>query len=546
MQRQNVCLLLSTAFGNPEANWNESYSDEANTAIIERKYLSVPYGLYRVAHFSRKKCDNVEFVVMDPLLDGIQAIDTFILTHSPIVIGFSPVRLIFGADREFMEHVHETASHLHNKPVFVVGGVDAASMQEELFKFIPWVNQIIAGYGEVALPQLLNLISLDEKKRQWSLQDSNQSILQAKSITSDEFHEFSSYSGSDIPYHRYWLSNEHLNPGIRPKRLVRIHSTSFCPFTCSFCAHQEYVKTIHGRSLFALDSDELIKICLDVIEIGGEGIYFNDDEMFSMKRRVSDFLFKVVQAKVEGLISKSFVFQGQTRVTSVDEEILDLAGKAGFQYISFGIESFDDRALSGPDLRKHFTSHEAVEGLKMSLKHIPITNANLILLYPTCTLESLALTISTTFDLLKYSLKSQNHLSINPYLTIEAYPGAPVNGHAIEAGYPCDYHVVYDSLGNEYRMPIRWLPQQMELRNIVEGYEDCNSLFQQRLAQVMREWTVSPEWPARVIPRTIGIQALANFEVIRRCLGEEKFLPDLDFEGLARRLILNKTQVYQV
>jgi radical SAM superfamily enzyme YgiQ (UPF0313 family) len=483
---------------------------------------------------------------MDPLLDGIQAIDTFILQYEPIVIGFSPVRLIFGADREFMEHVYEIARRLANRPLFVVGGVDAASMQAELFKFMPWINQVIAGYGEIALPQLLNSIKLDKHVRQWVLDSSDHGIFQAKSITSEEFHEFSSYAGTDIPYNRYWLSNEDLNAGIRPKRLARIHSTSFCPFTCSFCAHQEYVKTIHGRSLFALDADELVKICLDVIEIGAEGIYFNDDEMFSLKKRVADFLLKVIQAKDEGVISKDFVFQGQTRVTSVDKEILNLAAKAGFQYVSFGIESFDDQALSGPDLRKHFTSREAIEGLNLSLNHIPITNANLILLYPSCTFNSLALTINTTFDLLKHSLKSPNHLSINPYLTIEAYPGAPVNEYAMAAGYSCDYHIVYDHQGSEYRMPVRWLPQQMELRNIIREDGNRKSLFQENLTQVMREWTTSPGWPKRIIPRTIGIQALANFETIRRCLGERSFLPDLDFEGLALNLILHKTPAYQV
>src|SRR5258706_14047606 len=98
-------VLLASAYDRVEPTGQTSYHDGST---IKKKFLSTPLGLYRVAAFTEEACGTeVKVQVMDPMLHGMDAITQFIRTQRPVLIGFSPIRILFGGDRRFMEQVYQ-------------------------------------------------------------------------------------------------------------------------------------------------------------------------------------------------------------------------------------------------------------------------------------------------------------------------------------------------------------------------------------------------------------------------------------------------------
>ena len=116
--------------------------------------------------------------------------------------------------------------------------------------------------------------------------------------------------------------------------------------------------------------------------------------MFGTHNNAVDILKKIIEMKENGEIPKTIKFFGQTRVDHVTSEIIEYMKKAGFMFLSFGVESFSDVSLQSPDINKKVKAQDAVDSVKISLEaKIPITNINLILLHPTIKKSSFITTI---------------------------------------------------------------------------------------------------------------------------------------------------------
>jgi radical SAM superfamily enzyme YgiQ (UPF0313 family) len=118
-------------------------------------------------------------------------------------------------------------------------------------------------------------------------------------------------------------------------KLSSILSTRGCPFNCIFC-HNSW-RGLPVRMNSAKWIIEEIKELQN--RYGTKAIFFMDDDFLFNKQRIRDFCRLY---KEEGL---KIIWGCQTRVTSVDEEILKLLKEANCKQITFGIESGNQRVL---------------------------------------------------------------------------------------------------------------------------------------------------------------------------------------------------------
>jgi len=119
----------------------------------------------------------------------------------------------------------------------------------------------------------------------------------------------------------------------RLKNFTILTTIKGCPHNCSFCAIAPL--PYYERNI-DLVIKELIQ-CKEKYDIKEIEIF--DANFTANRKRTLDFCNKVIENGLD------FVFACRSRIDTVDEELLDLMKKAGFERIYFGIESPSKKTL---------------------------------------------------------------------------------------------------------------------------------------------------------------------------------------------------------
>ena len=554
--------LLGTAMVRAEPIKKDDYFN----GKIQKKYLSPPFGVYRLERFlyenfrreiaqGRLMVDvidpSLEYVAEGRSLNGV--FDT-LQKGGYDLIGFSPIRVLLGEDLLFMNRVHEVTGGLSKRPIYIAGGNEASLNSKVVLKTMPWLDYNISGLGEPVLHQMVR-IAFDAKQNQRGIQAndfqgipgliySREGEVKKNTFTRidhEGFNSFADYYGENIPYQRYWKHNHSIGPvdttfaGTRIET-ARIFTRNFCAVNCTFCSQSVFGRQVYTGKGSSLSVDKIARMIRRAYEVqGAKGIYFNDDDMFGSKENAKAILNRIIQLKRDGVIPQNMIFHGQTRVDMVDEEILKLIKEAGFLFLSYGVESLSDESLQGKDLRKHFTAAEAENSVRMALRaKVPITNMNLILFHPTVKREAFITTVQKTVDLLKVSIAEGARLSVNSFPLIEAYAGALINEVAAREGWPVTRDTAVTENGN-FEYVVSYLPIDPEMRRVVED-DRLMKEFNEILARLVKD----KRWPSVTVSRSIGINSLVMFMAAYKLLNvgsNESSVKAEDMEDLIWSLI---------
>ncbi|KAH3743680.1 B12-binding radical SAM domain protein [Pelomyxa schiedti] len=314
------------------------------------------------------------------------------------------------------------------------------------------------------------------------------------SISKEEFLSLAKYSGAEIPYRLYWrLAESVLSPTSEFVHTVRLYTTSFCPHRCTFCTAQRFGWQFYTAP-HSLDPEEIAQLICSITS-ESSAVYFNDDDFLLSPTRASNLFSALIRAKQAGTVPGNLMLIGQTRVSCVNPEVLDLGVKAGLRVLSFGVESFSDASLMSPELKKGFTGKQAFDSVKASLSvGVPITNINLILFHPTVTVEALLETIERSVELLHVALETGSRLALNSFPFLELYAGSPLVDLAKEKGWP----IVNETIQGPANINV-------EIRNSVAT--DLVPCFE----SILEGFTHDPRWPLGIVDRSIGVNGLALF-----------------------------------
>jgi len=134
-----------------------------------------------------------------------------------------------------------------------------------------------------------------------------------------------------------------------------------CPYTCTFCAKQNFRDKYRKRPLATIVEE------LDgLIAQGVEYVYFIDE------------IFLPNRGLLEAIASRGIHIGIQTRIDLWSREMLDLLGRAGCVSIEAGVESITEEGRASLDKKCRLSTRDMAHRLIHAKRQIPFVQANLI------------------------------------------------------------------------------------------------------------------------------------------------------------------------
>lgn len=142
------------------------------------------------------------------------------------------------------------------------------------------------------------------------------------------------------------------SPGI-PKKSTVMFTSRGCPHGCTFCS----ARLVQGRRYRMRSTENLLKEIESIERLGFEHITIEDDAFTLSKKRVLKFCDAMKKYP-------DITFDCDTRVDSVDREMLVAMKKAGFIKIAYGVESGSAKILK--DIKKGITIKQVKDAFRMT------------------------------------------------------------------------------------------------------------------------------------------------------------------------------------
>jgi anaerobic magnesium-protoporphyrin IX monomethyl ester cyclase len=324
-----------------------------NVQISEGNNIVPPLGILYIASVLELMKHEVQVFDIDPdVTECVEQIKTF----GPQVIGMSCYTNTYKKALRLNEKLRRELS----EAVFVTGGVHAtAKPLETMTEMRP--DYLVYAEGERTIAQLVSLIEagtkegLEDIKGLYYWKDG-----QIKgNITPDLIDDLDS-----IPFPaRHLLSYEpYLVPpgmirGYVKGRVTTIFTSRGCPYPCTYCASSN----VQGKKIRRRTAENVVEELTQLVShYRINGFYICDDLVTGDRDWIMEFCRKLADSGL-GLI-----WACQSRVDTLDEEMLREMKKSGCVQIDFGVESGSDKTLE--TMRKSTTVQAARQTFAMTKK----------------------------------------------------------------------------------------------------------------------------------------------------------------------------------
>ena len=157
-----------------------------------------------------------------------------------------------------------------------------------------------------------------------------------------------------------------------------LNTSRGCPYTCSFCS----VKNIWGLKLTAMSAERVLNDIDYVESLGAKGLYFREDNFTHRNKR----LIAVCEALIKR--NSSLLWACETRVDTVDDELMGLMKAAGCIGFYIGVEHLSARMLD--IFHKGITVEQILSFFESTHKYDIFSHASFIVDHPEETPEDKA------------------------------------------------------------------------------------------------------------------------------------------------------------
>ncbi len=274
----------------------------------------LPTGLISIAAYCQDRGFDVTLANFSRM--GHRRAAAYIAKGKPRLLGVS----LYTHNRADTIRFIREAKKASPKTVIAAGGPHASALAEEILARVPEIDYIVRGEGEAAFERLAGIIQKGKRPRTRLLEPEDISVL-------DELPSPGSFSGPLVD----------IDPNEQFKVII---SSRGCPQECAFCCSPGFWgRRVRFRSAEALAGE---------IEFAHRtrGLLFfsiRDDNFTLNKRRVMEFC-KILRER-----DLYVMWNCQSRVDTVDEELLIEMKRAGMEQIQFGVESGSERMLKRYD-----------------------------------------------------------------------------------------------------------------------------------------------------------------------------------------------------
>jgi len=237
----------------------------------------------------------------------------------------------------------------------IIGGTHASAIPDEAKKYADYV---VVGEGENALYAIITeqipygIIKYPHFENIDDLPAPDRSSINMEFYVRHNIKE---------PVHSYYFIK-------RKMRMASMITSRGCPHACIYCHN-----SLNGKPPARYRSAD--HIFNEIVELKNkyhvDVIFFHDDDLFINKGRMLNICKKLEQSKL------NLIWACNTRVTSVDKEVLDAAYQAGCRQLFYGIESGSQKVLD--ILNKKITVKQAEEAIRLTKQAGILVSAGFII-----------------------------------------------------------------------------------------------------------------------------------------------------------------------
>lgn len=314
---------------------------------------------------------------------------------TPCIVGISVLTLNCGRAYELARKFKEIDPGI----TIVFGGIHPTVVPEEVLSSGA-VDVAVRGEGEETFKELVERILQGKKFHDIDgisyLRDGAYIHNQDRPMIQDL---------DTIPPFPYHLFQEDLD---RYPNFSGIFGSRGCPYKCTFCSS----RSISGRKYRHHSVGRVIEEIKTLVRTYGQkSIFMMDDNIAVNKKHFKDLCDSIIS---EGLHKEAF-FHGSLRGDNASEEILDMAWKANFRILYYGLETGSERLMRIID--KGETVAEVADAIRRAARRGFSVGTTIIFGLPTETRSDRYKTISFVKSLPLSSVR---------FNTLTPYPGTPV------------------------------------------------------------------------------------------------------------------------
>jgi len=310
------------------------------------------------------------------LADGVTMpkLRSILAEFDPDVVGLTMNTFQTRSAREVSRLVEEVLP----RSLVVVGGPHPSSVEVEIFKDFPDIDVSVIGEGEHIFMEIIKGRNLEEIEG-----ICYKGVMNPPREPADNLDYIPLPDLSLIDLSKFTGTYP---TGAHPS--MYIMASRGCPFRCSFCN-----KSIWGRTVRFRDPKKVVEEIRWLGENGVKEIYFQDDT-FNVNLKWAKSL---LQLMIDEGLNRELIYKTDFRANEelLDEDLLELAKKAGFWMIFYGVESGSQKVLDR--MRKDLTVREIERAFALTHKFGIKTYGSFIVGMPGENKE----TLRETFDLLR-------------------------------------------------------------------------------------------------------------------------------------------------
>jgi len=389
---------------------NPPYDSEKYYGKLKQlRFLFPPVGLLYVAGYIREKGYKVKLYDFETSEDDF---DKSLLEFGPDIIGITCQTALVKTTIALCRRIKS----IYPRTKIVVGGYHPSSRPMDLLD-TGNVEYAVRGEGEETFYDLVKTIEQDgdvsQVKGIYYLDESGQLVANPMRPLIKDLNSLPMMAIDLLPIEKY-----HTSPDLLlGKRTALISTSRGCPNKCIFCAVKDGFR--HGiyrtRSIDNIFSE--INYYIERYDI--DSLFIMDDTFTLSKKKVEQFCNRMVALGYH----KKIKWWAQTRVDTVDQEILNKMKEAGCEIISYGLESGVQRLLD--TIKKRTKIEKTKEVIAMSKKSGLNVRGSFILGLPTETvtdsLKTIYFALSLPLDRVKFGVATP-------------YPGTELWDYAVKEG----------------------------------------------------------------------------------------------------------------
>lgn len=333
------------------------------------------------------KRDKHEVYIIDAIVEGLTISELIKKTIkiNPDIIGLTaPTQQIYDA-----AVVAKEVKYISPRIITIIGGYHASALPEQTLQEFSDFDYLVYGEGELTISELLQALSTDghavfKKIKGIAYREGNKIVVNPPRPYLDvNMLPMPDFGGFNLSLYKPFYSFPN-----RKFKEVPIMTSRGCPYDCVFC-----FKSGGGLVRYRNLQSVIREIRRDIDIYGVNHLGFIDETFTLNMKRAEEFCDELIRTG----INKQIKWGCETRANLVNEALLNKMKQAGCRFISFGIESGDQKILDrAVKMLKTDDIRNAVKWAKQA--HIDVYT-NFIIGLPYDTLDTINKTIDFAIEL---------------------------------------------------------------------------------------------------------------------------------------------------